>query len=332
MAFLSILIPTFNRAAKLFRLLNNIEFELSSSKIGKEQLYVLVSNNASTDSTQEVLTSFKPRNFQLKIFQQKENIGIDSNMSFLYEQATTEYIWYFSDDDILLPGSISTVFNCLNLYHPDALLFSLMQPPGSRQRAFNFSEEIKVINKVSDMINLLALCPKISIYILKKVHFSDLDYEELKRFLGTDHYFIALSYSIIEKSMNPKLCVVSRQLVSCDSDYNKIRFSPETWGRHWVVFTHRYVNKHEPNLVQIQKCKSYLSYISFLWAFKVGSLDVSDPDLYEQAIKDLKIHFLWLIKEPRRVLQIILLKLHLAHLWPQVKTIFQWAKRLLKSS
>ncbi len=63
MAKLSILIPTYNRAPKLGRLLQNIQTEIATSGLDW-QIDVLVSDNASTDSTPDVVTSFIPTNFR----------------------------------------------------------------------------------------------------------------------------------------------------------------------------------------------------------------------------------------------------------------------------
>ena len=143
MPSLSIVIPTFNRAGKLLRLLNNIELELFRSNLSVP-IQVIVSDNASTDNTREVVSSFEATMFKLDYFCQQKNLGFDGNVRFLYDVANTDYIWFFSDDDILLPGAIATVIKGLLETKPDVLLFSFIQPRGSEIRTFNLPGQFEV--------------------------------------------------------------------------------------------------------------------------------------------------------------------------------------------
>jgi len=91
----TIAIPTFNRAAWLKDCINSA---LSQTYPNFE---VIVSDNASTDETQEVLKSFRDR--RLRIVKQKENIGLLPNWNACLAQASGEYIVIVSDDDRIKP-------------------------------------------------------------------------------------------------------------------------------------------------------------------------------------------------------------------------------------
>ena len=232
-------------------------------------------------------------------------------MQFLYERALSEYVWYFSDDDILLSGAIRAVLEALSTHSPDALLFSLRQPPDSTTRTFDYPERVKVFEEPITLIELLAQCPKISIYVLRRIDLDTSERQTLQAFLGTNYYFIALAYSILARSSGPKLCVISEPLVTCDSDFFHIRLEPETWGNLWQVFRHPYVVTYTPHLAKIRQRASYYILIQFLFAAKVGTLVVEDRKAYDAAIRNLPCHLSWLLKNRKNLLQFVLLKLRL---------------------
>ena len=92
---ITIAIPTFNRASWLK------DCVLSALAQSHPRLEVLVSDNASTDETPEVLKQFAdPR---LRIVRQKKNIGSLSNWNFCLAEAKGEYVLFLSDDDGIAP-------------------------------------------------------------------------------------------------------------------------------------------------------------------------------------------------------------------------------------
>ena len=111
--FLSIGIPTYNRAALLREALEAIATQLDAT-FGP-QVEIIVSDNASTDETQAIvkqLVSSYP-SLYLVYFRQSENLGADANVNTLLKMATGEFVYLLSDDDILLPGAVATVFSLL---------------------------------------------------------------------------------------------------------------------------------------------------------------------------------------------------------------------------
>lgn len=96
--FVTIAIPTFNRASWLKDCL------VAALSQTYQHFEVLVSDNASTDETPDVLRQFgDPR---LRIVRQKSNIGLLPNWNACLAEARGEYIVYCSDDDRLSPRMV----------------------------------------------------------------------------------------------------------------------------------------------------------------------------------------------------------------------------------
>ncbi len=90
----SVIIPTFNRSnflkVALFSVLRQkgISFE------------IIVSDNASTDDTEEVVKEFKDQ--RIKYFKNKENLGFSGNIKNCFSRSSGKYIFTLGDDDLIL--------------------------------------------------------------------------------------------------------------------------------------------------------------------------------------------------------------------------------------
>lgn len=87
----TIAIPTFNRASWLRDCI------LSALSQTYQNTEILVSDNASTDDTEEVLRRFTDR--RLRVVKQKSNIGRLPNWNACLAEARGEYVVFVSDDD-----------------------------------------------------------------------------------------------------------------------------------------------------------------------------------------------------------------------------------------
>ena len=108
---LSICVPTYNRAACLDLALARISHQIKES--GRQDIEVLVANNASTDNTQEIINKHKKANPYIETFTHNNNIGPDRNFISLVAAAKGRYCWIFGDDDILMDGALLEVTGIL---------------------------------------------------------------------------------------------------------------------------------------------------------------------------------------------------------------------------
>ena len=93
----SICIPTFNRSQHLDYLLKQL-FEQSSSLDFEYE--ILISSNASSDNTNEVVEKWSSK-LRIKYFEQEKNIGGWANLAFLFKKAVAEFSVYVADDDFI---------------------------------------------------------------------------------------------------------------------------------------------------------------------------------------------------------------------------------------
>lgn len=118
-ATLTIIVPTYNRATHLVTLLEALRAELQ----GLETLVeVLVSDNASTDSTPEVTAAAVHEWPALKIQRHDQNLGPEGNFLSCIPRVSTRYFWIIGDDDCPKRGVLAKVVQLLTERKP-ALLY-----------------------------------------------------------------------------------------------------------------------------------------------------------------------------------------------------------------
>lgn len=104
---LSICIPTLNRAHLIGETLASIICQATN------ECEIVVSDNASTDNTEEVVAQYAQRFSRLRYIKQHTNIGLDRNFDAAVLHAKGEYCWLLGDDDLLKPGAIAAALDAI---------------------------------------------------------------------------------------------------------------------------------------------------------------------------------------------------------------------------
>ena len=107
---LSICIPTYNRADLLISALQSIEGNLHA----QSSIEVVVSDNGSKDNTQEIVADYSDRILNLRYHRNSENIGPVKNVRNVIQMAAGEFVWLFSDDDIMAEGALDYLLNFIS--------------------------------------------------------------------------------------------------------------------------------------------------------------------------------------------------------------------------
>lgn len=86
-------------------------------------IQVIVLDNASNDSTSEIVSKLKLNDSRIQYVCHKENIGMLSNYQYGLNHVETDCFSFLSDDDVLLPNFIEESLNGMNKY-PDIAFFA----------------------------------------------------------------------------------------------------------------------------------------------------------------------------------------------------------------
>jgi glycosyltransferase involved in cell wall biosynthesis len=105
---LSICIPTYNRASCLFECLTSICEAISGYESNVE---IIISDNVSTDNTEEVIKYFARKHEIIRCHRNQENIGGENNFRLVATLAEGKYIWVFGDDDRMEKNAIQVVLS-----------------------------------------------------------------------------------------------------------------------------------------------------------------------------------------------------------------------------
>ncbi|MEH2405267.1 glycosyltransferase family 2 protein [Nostoc sp.] len=119
---LTIAIPTYNRAELLNK---QLVWLAQAIKAFEDECEILVSDNCSTDNTQEVIQKWQLTlsNITFKSNKNSKNLGVVKNIMYCLNSTTTKYVWTIGDDDPIQDKAIAYVINKLRQHENLSLLF-----------------------------------------------------------------------------------------------------------------------------------------------------------------------------------------------------------------
>ena len=150
MTLLSILVPTYNRAAYLERLLVRLEEQLQL--VSTHLVQVIISDNSSTDDTTSVVHRFSERNKNWIFLSNSSNKGADFNLLSLIRFSSGTYRWIIGDDDLPRHGLLPLLIDLIRLNSASLIYLPSLWAP-------NLSEiEVPPVTKLKyhNSSNLLA--------------------------------------------------------------------------------------------------------------------------------------------------------------------------------
>jgi abequosyltransferase len=195
---LTIAIPTYKRAGDLEQLLTSLEPQI----LAHPEVDLYLSDNASPDSTPELVARFQARGMPIRYHRHAENIGSDGNVVSCFESALGKYFWLCGDDEIILPGALDLILSHLDPPDPhnqlDILYLSSYMfekdhiaeyRPDRLDRQYHTFTSAKRLTFVLN-INFTF----ISSVIINRQRLSELPHEEPAAFLGTN--LVQLSWTL----------------------------------------------------------------------------------------------------------------------------------------
>lgn len=201
---LSICIPTFNRAAYLDICLQSI-----FSQIGNNELIeVVVSDNASTDATPEVISKYMALYSNMRAVRNDTNIGGDPNIYYVTTLGRGKYVKMQGDDDYFVAGTIMPLLHLLHS-HPECGVFHISLINGNRPPSLGFS--------MSNFLAATALYAAfISSIVLRREDLEKIENPTL--FMSSKFNQLYLQYSILK--INPYFCIMYHSMFSYGGAYN----------------------------------------------------------------------------------------------------------------
>lgn len=106
---------------------------------------LLISDNASTDKTQEICSDYKSQDSRIRYFRNAENLGAAENYNQVFRRARAPYFRWFNGDDLSEPELHSKCLHALDT-NPDAVL--------SYGRTHLINDDGGFIQEYSDNLNL----------------------------------------------------------------------------------------------------------------------------------------------------------------------------------
>lgn len=295
--FLTIGVQTYNRAYKLERLLKQFCELPNYFDVQKWNLEILISDNCSDDHTPLVVNNLKAKlvksGFLVSFFRQKENLGLDGNSLFVLTHAQGEYLWFFSDDDILISKNILHLLEDLKKFHPSLCLSNFIQPPytDSNPIFLNKSKENeKILMNPVESINAIIKWPKLTNYILKKSAFVDQNflnkYDQLIE-ICSGKFYLFISFALIAYFSSNTLLIRKGSIAKCDDDYLNLEYSPRVFQNLSTVVKESLIflgEKNYVNAVTIKEKQSnrLRSSISFLTLHYQGKINLSNKILDDE--------------------------------------------------
>ena len=126
--FLSICIPTYNRAHLLQDLLDTLVREITTNEFTPDDVKVYVSDNASTDNTRELVTGLMNALPHLVYSPNPTNIGAGRNILGCHQKSNGHYRWIIGDDETLPVGALAPIIQSLRAHKPSWFINNFGDP------------------------------------------------------------------------------------------------------------------------------------------------------------------------------------------------------------
>lgn len=181
----SIGIPTYNRSKGICRTLVSIWRQQYPN------LEVIISDNCSTDDTEDVINLLGKRHPVIKYFRQPSNIGMIKNFEFVLRQASGKYFMWVADDDALEPAVLEKYVSFMESHPQHALVsgeikYWLDSRQDLSERGFNFeqkSSSLRVLGYYSKVVYGGMIHGLMRRELTEKI--------DLRNVIGNDYHFIA---------------------------------------------------------------------------------------------------------------------------------------------
>jgi len=201
---LSICIPTYNRASFLKQCLQSIVSQFQNETV-RSQVEIVISDNGSTDNTQEIIQEFASRFSNIVSIKNSDNIGFDRNVLAVVGSAHGTYCWLLGDDDALFEDALKKylprlqkaeaayyMVNCLGYDH-SLIAPSVSNPNLHIEKDMYYRMLQDFVRSITDMNDIVGYFGGMSVQVFSRSVWNKcMDKEQ---WIGTQtiHLFVLLS-------------------------------------------------------------------------------------------------------------------------------------------
>ncbi len=206
---LSICIPTFNRVDLLRESVNSI---IKSIFFSGHEVSIIISDNCSTDDTQNYCLELV-NNYPFICYHRNiENVN-ELNFYIAAQRAKTDYVWLFSDDDLLRLNAVKLIYDALvignNLVIANYDLYDNDLNILKKKNYFSISKDLHFDDKNLLLSDLGLKVGFISCVVFKRDSFLKMPIDEFDKYRPFGFPFVFALYSSLKDDL--------RALVICDS-------------------------------------------------------------------------------------------------------------------
>jgi abequosyltransferase len=219
---ISIAIPTYNRSRRLEDTLTRLSAHI---EIFQDWVEVVVSDNASTDDTPDIVTAFSQRTGKaVRYGRNASNLGIDGNIHAVSRLCTGRFLLLMSDDDLLLPGALTRLRDLVD--GTPGLLFCFVNG-GSFTGTYDPTVSLPALVPLAqplvtcDPNELLATIGVwstfISSFFVERQAW--LDVPKPESFIGSDIYLTHILFRLLMAKRGRPCVITSEQLLAARGEY-----------------------------------------------------------------------------------------------------------------
>jgi glycosyltransferase involved in cell wall biosynthesis len=200
---LSFCIPTYNRAELLRECLDSV---LASAKGDEDKIEIIVSDNASVDSTMEMVARFQEKHPFIRYCRNERNLGAEANVYSVATMASANYIWFLGDDDKIDKDAVPTILARIDHgYNLIVMNYSIWSRDFSvirKRRALPAVDDMEFDDPDGLMKNFGIHLGYLSSIVMEKDAFLSVPYTEYKSYAEYGFSFMyAVYFGVIKNCM-----------------------------------------------------------------------------------------------------------------------------------